>query len=102
MPEKRFENEALGCKFALPDPFTLRHYEQYVAGKEEARKAGAISLMAVNWLGAVAVIDEWDCDAIPDMEIDPYDLTDEVFGIIGWVGAQVNAYVFQITAIPKN
>ena len=101
-----FYNEALGCRFTLPEPFRLRHVEQYEAGRDKAKAAGAQFMPSVNWIGAMEIIEDWECEGLPDPRgLSPADLED-VHGvalqIVMWVGSQVNVYVLAKLYIPKN
>ena len=101
-----FYNEALGCRFSLPEPFRLRHVERYDAGRDRARAAGAQFPPSINWVGALEIIEDWECEALPDPhELSPDALAD-VHGVplqvVMWIGSQVNVYVLAKLYIPKN
>lgn len=101
-----FYNEALGCRFTLPEPFRLRHVEQYDAGRDKARAAGAQFAPSINWVGAMEILENWDCEILPDPhKLSPDDLRDthgEALQIVMWVSSQVNVYVLAKLYIPKN
>lgn len=101
-----FYNEALGCRFTLPEPLRLRHVEQYEAGRDKARAAGAQFAPSINWVGTMEILESWDCEMLPDpRKLSPNDLGDthgEVLQIVMWVGSQVNVYVLAKLYIPKN
>lgn len=101
-----FYNEALDCRFTLPEPFRLRHVEQYEAGRNKAKAAGAQFPPSINWTGALEIVENWECETLPD----PHNLSpaglEDVHGsglqIVMWAGSQVNVYVLAKLYIPKN
>ena len=101
-----FENEGLRCKFSLPDPLCMRHVEKYEAARDEARLAGAQFAPSINWVGAVALVEDWECEALPDPNsLTPADLADThgtVLQIVMWVAGQVSAHVMRELFVPKN
>ena len=101
-----FENEKLKCRFSLPDPLRMRHVEAYEKARDEARAAGAQFGPAINWIGAVALIEDWECEALPDPEKLTPEALDDVHGavlrIVMWVGGQVVSHVMEELFIPKN
>ena len=101
-----FENEKLGCKFSLPKPFRLRHVEAYEKARDEARAAGAQFGLAMNWIGAMAIIEDWKCKALPDpKKLTPEQLADvhgPILQIVAWVAGQVVTHVMGALFIPKN
>ena len=101
-----FYNEALGCRFTLPEPFRLRHVEEYEAGRDKARAAGAQFAPSINWTGAMEILESWDCETLPDpRKLSPSDLGDvhsQALQVVMWVGSQVNVYVLAKLYIPKN
>lgn len=101
-----FYNEALDCRFTLPEPFCLRHVEQYEAGRNKAKAAGAQFPPSINWTGALEIVKNWECETLPGPHnLSPADLED-VHGsglqIVMWVSSQVNVYVLAKLYIPKN
>lgn len=101
-----FYNEALDCCFTLPEPFRLRHVEQYEAGRNKAKASGAQFPASINWVGAMEILESWDCEALPDpRQLSPNDLGDthgDALQVVMWVGSQVNVYVLAKLYIPKN
>lgn len=101
-----FYNEALDCRFTLPEPFRLRHVEQYEIGRDAARAAGAQFAPSINWAGALKLVEDWQCKALPDpQQLSPADLEDvhgAALQIVMWVGSQVSVYVLSKLYIPKN
>ena len=101
-----FYNEALGCRFTLPEPLRLRHVEQYEAGRDVAKAAGAQFAPSINWMGALKLVEKWECEDLPDPhELSPADLEDvhgTALQVVMWVSSQVNVYVLSKLYIPKN
>lgn len=101
-----FYNEGLGCRFTVPEPLRLRDVERYEAARNEARTAEAQSAFSINWVGAVALIEEWECEALPDLQgLSPEDVGDAfgaIMQVIVWAGGQVSAHVMTKLFIPKN
>lgn len=101
-----FENEKLGCSFTLPEPYRMRDVERYEAARKTAREAGGKTVFAVNWIGAVAVVEEWDCKALPEPDkLTPADFADshgKVLQVIVWVATTVENYNIEKLFIPKN
>lgn len=101
-----FENEKLGCKFSLPEPFKMRDVERYEEGRDAAREAGAATAFAINWIGAAAIVENWKCETLPDpAALTPGDFAEShgaVMQVIVWVASTVNAYVIEKLFIPKN
>jgi len=101
-----FYSEALGCRFTLPEPFRLRHAERYEAGRDKARAAGAQFAPSINWVGALEILEEWECEVLSDPhKLSPADLEDvhdQALQVVMWVGSQVNVYVLAKLYVPKN
>lgn len=101
-----FENEELKCKFSLPEPLRMRHVEQYETARDGARAAGAQFGPAINWCGALALIEDWECEALPiPEELTPEDLADvhgPILRLVMWVGGTVVGHVMGELFIPKN
>ncbi len=101
-----FTNEKLGCTFTLPEPFRIRDVEAYEGARDTARDAGAKFAPTINWLGAAGVIDEWECDILPDHEVLTAealaDVHGEVMQLVFWVASTVAVYVMGELFISKN
>lgn len=101
-----FKNEKLGCKFSLPEPLRMRHVEAYEEARDQARVNGAQFSPSTNWIGAVALIRDWECEALPDPKKLTSEDLDETHGkvlrIVMWVGGQVATHVMGELFIPKN
>lgn len=101
-----FVNKELGCKFSLPEPFRMRHLEQYEAARDTARAVGAQFAPSINWVGALGILEGWECELLPDPEGLTPDTLAEVHGkvlqIVIWVASKVVIYITKVMFIPKN
>jgi hypothetical protein len=97
-----FEHPALGCKFTVPEKFTARIHQAWVDAREAAEKEGATTALSVNWAGALAVIEEWECEKLPDRYSDLDDIYNEQLAIIKWVGDEIVYYIITLLSVPKN
>lgn len=98
MPER--SNEALGVSFRLPDRLTVRQQLAYYS----ARLAdGQGDQFAALWRGALALVEDWRCESLPDprgADLDAlYD--PRITGVVLWTGTTVSAYVRELEAVPK-
>lgn len=102
----KFINEKLGCRFSIPDPLRLRHVEVYETARKQAIVAGAQFPPSVNWVGAAAIAEDWECETIPDPHALPLDQLADIHGavlqIVMWVGGQVAGHVMEKLYVPKN
>lgn len=97
-----FYNEALACRFTLPERITVRVHQQWLDARDEARAAGASSLLSLNWVSAAGIIEAWECEALPDYKAGLDDIADEQLAIINWVGSTVYARINELVSVPKN
>lgn len=99
-----FINEALGTRFVLPEPFTARHHEAWESKRFEVMQAHARANLTVNWLAATVVIDEWECELIPDLDPSAQaalDLGGPQLAVMSWVGTTVHRYIVGLLTVPK-
>lgn len=102
-----FQSDTLKLRFSLPHPFRYRDYERYEKARNEAIAAGASLATSYNWIGACAIIDEWECEYMPvlgefsDLEA-LADGTGNELPVVMWVGQAVHRYVIETTCVPKN
>lgn len=100
-----FENERLGVKMVLPDKLTIRQNLAF-------RSAAAISfgtpkLFEAYWEATVPIIEEWECELIPDPAMVNLDDADDPDGarkasIMQWTGNTAVGHIGAIGAVPKN
>lgn len=92
-------NEALSVSFTLPDKFTVRmqlsYYSNLARGSE---------LFERYWLGALAVLENWKCERIPDpLALNLDEVTDpKITDVILWVGLEVKRRMDTLEDVPKN
>jgi hypothetical protein len=96
MPE--FTNEPLNCSFKVPDRPTVR---QQLAWYSQLRSGE--SRLDNYWEAAKAILQDWQCPALPDYKTDLDSLTDPTqTSIIIWAGSQVLVYMQGLEDLPKN
>jgi len=98
--EWQFTNEALGCRFNLPRPFTIRHLEAWEDAKQQALESGSKTLLSLRWVGALALITDWECEALPDRY--STEIADEQLRVIAWVGRIVQQHIANLVTVPGN
>ena len=89
------------CRFIIPDKLTVRQQLAFFSG---SLVVGSADYQERLWMGAQALIQEWECPALPDRNIDLDKTTDpQVTQVMLWAGNQVRAYLNNaVFAIPKN
>ena len=99
MPE--FVNEHPRCRFTIPDRPTVRQQLAYNAivfsGNEE------LPSIELQWQGALSMIDEWECELLPDPHVD-LDTVDNpgIVKVIYWAVPLVTLHVVGLEDVPKN
>lgn len=91
-----------GARFIVPDKPTVFQLADYDSRRYELK---GLPSVVVLWDMAKALIDEWDCDALPDINTNLSDITENaanVVKIIEWAGTLVAAYRRDLDAISKN
>jgi hypothetical protein len=96
------KNDELKVSFALPAPFYLSDIEKWEEGRAQAIRDGAITVVSLRWLAARAIIKDWECETLPDLNLEAKEISDEQLRVIAWVGLQVENFVLDLTRIPKN
>lgn len=100
----RFEEKSLKTSFSLPEPFKVKHHDIYEERRSAVLAAGAKTNLTVNFLGAVAIIKDWESEALPDLT-KTIAATGELHGdqmrIVSWVGQRVHLYITSLQTIPK-
>ena len=87
------------ARFTVPDKITVRQQLQYFS---EARVPGQ-PLFERFWLGARPLIIDWQCEIMPDKNIDLETITDpDVTQVIIWAGIQVKTHIDSLENIAKN
>ena len=97
MPE--FKNAKLGVTFRVPDHPTVR---QQLAYFSEAGMARGSQMFERLWLGALTLMEDWECELLPDPKVDLDGLTDpKVVQVLLWSGLNVEVHMNQLEEIPK-
>ncbi len=95
-----FERDKPQCKFSIPDRPTVRQQLEYFS------KTIAFSdedLLLRYWRGAVALIQDWSCEIMPDYKADLDTLDNpEQTQVIIWAGVQVRDHMNELENLPKN
>jgi len=111
-----YESEKFGVKFSVPDELTVR---QQLAFRSELFLTQDMDRFERFWIGAQHLIDEWECELIPDVSVLDSDtgavlvagradlnLVTEtnpaIADIVNYVGTTVAGHLAMIGAVPKN
>ena len=69
----------------------------------EAGLARGKDTMERFWRGAVAVIEGWQCERLPDIDVDLDTLTDpKLVEVIIWTALEVKRHMDALDDVPKN
>ena len=90
--------------FGLPAHPTVKHQLDYWSAYTEQRDQ---PLYVRMWHAAKALIQEWDCALLPNMDADLAKIDDpavasHVATIVMWAGNQTLGFVNRLEEIPKN
>lgn len=97
---KEFKNEELGVRFTIPARPTVR---QQLAYWDAAAREEGVTVFETRWRGVLALLQEWQCEAMPDAKADLDSLdSPTVTRVISWAGTQVFIYVGSLEDVPKN
>ncbi len=95
-----FSNEERGVRFTLPDSMTVRDQLGFFAAVSNAEE---ISTFESYWEAAKTLIEDWECDALPDIGVDLGEVHDsKITSIILWVGTQALNHMSELGAVSKN
>ena len=96
-----YESEKFGVKFSVPDELTVR---QQLTFRSELFLTPDMDRFERFWLGAQHLIEDWECELIPDMgELDLGTATNPAIAdIVNYVGTNVAGHLAMIGAVPKN
>lgn len=97
----KFENENWGgVKFNTPEKPSVFQIVAYDSARFGANGAPPILVL---WEMAKALIEDWECEALPDPQADLKAVTDaRAARVIEWAGIQVSAWRRSLDEIPKN
>ena len=99
----KFKNETLKTSFSLPDPFTIGDHSAYEVRKMETIANGGRTRLVTSYMGALAIIQDWESKILPDplgnlLELGK--LSGDKSRIVIWVGAAVLDFVTDWLTIP--
>ena len=95
-----FENADFGLKFTTPDRLNVR---QALAYDSKRLEMGGQPAFVVLWECARLLIDSWECERMPDRDVDLETLEDPALArLIEFVGVAVSAWRRSLDAVPKN
>jgi hypothetical protein len=80
----------------------LGDVEKWEAGRTRAIRDGAVTVLSMRWIAAREVIEEWECEVLPDLNLETDTISGEQLRVIAWVGLQIENFVLDLTRIPKN
>ena len=96
-----YESENLGVKFSIPDELTIKDQLSFRSALWLSQDG---ERFARFWAGAQHLIDEWECELIPDRAA--LDLQTEtnpaIADIVNYVGTRTAGHLAMIGAVPKN
>ena len=101
MTRKTYENEALGVSFSLPETVTLR---QQLMFRSRLLDVEDDSAHLRWWIAALPLIEDWQCEAIPDLSsIDLDEPGDWRTGdIIQYVANASAGHFMEMADVPKK
>lgn len=96
-----FKREDPSARYVLPDKPTVRQQMQYYSSAVFI--PGSPDNLERRWNGARALILEWECEIMPDRDIDLTTVYDpKIVEVIAWAGAQTAVHLNSLEEIPKN
>ncbi len=95
----RFDRKKPDVHFALPAHPTVKQQLVYFSRYADTR---AEPMYLRLWYSAAILITEWQCAALPDLNIDLDQITDpDATDAIMWAGNTVLKYINDLEALPK-
>lgn len=95
-----FANKELGVKFTVPDRPTVR---QQLAWLGAAAGRNPEDLFDRYWAGAKALIQSWECEALPDYKVELDAISNPTqTSVIVWVALEVRNHMNALEDLPKN
>jgi len=100
MELKKFERENPICEFSIPARPTVRQQMEYFSATAGVDRN---QMLTRYWLGAAVLIQEWKCEAIPQIDVDLDGMTNpEQSELLVWAAMRVKSYMDKLENIPKN
>jgi hypothetical protein len=96
-----YTNETLGVKFSLPDRPNVR---QQLAFRGNILATDADDLFLRYFMGAMALISNWECGIMPDPRAVNWDAATDprLTDIVVWVSNTVGGHMSALDDVPKN
>lgn len=97
----KYENEALGVAFELPDKITVR---QQLRFRSAIAFSGESGVYERYWTGALQLMTDWTCERWPDARAIDLDGDDDpaVVDLIQYVGNVTAVHMLELRSVPKN
>ena len=88
-----------GARLVVPDEPSVLQIVNYDSKRYDSDSGALLKL----WEMAKVLIDEWESEALPDMNADLNEITDSrAAQIIEWASLIVSGYRRNLDAVPKN
>lgn len=96
-----YEHETLGVAFDVADRFTVRQQLAFRGAIAEARGESAY---VRYWQAAQTVMENWQCDLVPDPAALDLDAADDVrlANIVQWTANSVAGHMAELDTPPKK
>jgi hypothetical protein len=95
-----FKRENPAARFTVPDRPTVRQQLEYYSMASGTTQASALLRL---WEGAQALIQEWECEAMPLYKADLDEVTDPAMtDLIVWASLAVQRHMNSLDNLPKN
>jgi hypothetical protein len=89
-----------GARLVVPDEPNVFQLVKADSARYDSDNRSTILIL---WEMAKALIEEWECEALPELDQDLSKITDpRAARVIEWAGVTVSAYRRSLDAIPKN
>lgn len=101
----KYENEALGVSFELPDAISVRQQLRYRSGISFALHESEYERY---WAGAILLMTAWECEYAPDPAavdldmVDDPEMVEKLVNLIQYVSNQTAIHMLQVRGLPKN
>lgn len=97
----KYTNDDLKLSFTVGDRPTVRQQLEYMGA---AVTLGGKDLFLALWRGALVLIQDWECELIPDPhKLDLEKVSDlKVTEAVTWAGMRVREFVNSLDELPKN
>ena len=88
-------------RFTVPDRPSVRQQLQYLGA---GVSAGGSDFFLSLWRGALVLVDEWECEIIPNPRKLDLNKADDlkITEVVTWVGMRVREFVNSLDNVPKN